>query len=336
MLAVASSVTAAGVGLAGLWLWGQERAPGSGHVSFVVGSNDTPSEIAERLARAGLVRGAGWFAWYKRIYAASASFEAGEHWLSSGSTPRELVQLLARRQARPSLRVTIPEGWDSFQVARRLASEGICGQDAFLAVVFDEQLAQRLVGAGSFEGYLYPASYDLRVNATPKWLVEKFSKEARSRFAAVEGSNGARGLTAHQLVTLASIVQKEAADAEEMPRVASVFFNRLEDPRFRPLRMLQSDPTAGYGCKRAEQLPSCEHFDGRITAAMLRDGSNPYNTYKHPGLPPGPIGNPSAGALQSVIAAPRSEYYFFVAGPGGRHVFSRSLKEHRRAIQGRD
>ncbi len=332
----ASAVTGAGVGLAGLWLWGQEPASGTGYAAFEIGADDTLSHISEHLEELDLVRSAGWFSWFKRVYAGAAVFEPGQHLLSRGAEPRELIQQLARRQGRHHLRVNLPEGWDSFQIARRLADEGICGQQAFLKAVFDRDLAQDVVGQDSFEGYLYPASYDLRVNSAPEWLVEKLASQGLSRFRALSGEAGVRGLSMHQLVTLASVVEKEAADTEELPLVASVFFNRLEDPQFRPLRMLQSDPTAGYGCKLPSSAPSCRGFDGRITAAMLRDAENPYNTYKHPGLPPGPIGNPSAEAVQAVIGAPRTKYYFFVAGPSGRHVFSQTLQEHRRAIQGKD
>ncbi len=336
VLAGASVATAVGVGFVGLWLWGKERPAGGGHVAFDVQPDESLSSISTRLAAADLVRGAAWFAWYKRAYAGNATLEQGEHWLARGSTPQELIQQLARRQSRSSLRVNIPEAWDSFQVAERLEQEGICSRSAFLDAVFDVELARRLVGQSSLEGYLYPASYDLRVNSVPERLVEKLVAQALSRFSKVAGTQGIRGLNLHQLVTLASVVQKEAADERELPLVASVFFNRLEDPKFRPQRMLQSDPTAGYGCKLPNDAPSCAQYDGRITAAMLRDSKNRYNTYRHPGLPPGPIGNPSIEALQSVVDAPRTEYYFFVAGPRGRHRFSKSLEQHRRAIVGKD
>jgi UPF0755 protein len=97
--------------------------------------------------------------------------------------------------------------------------------------------------------------------------------------------------------------------------------------------MLQSDPTAGYGCLLArERIESCSEYTGLVTPAMLRDAANDYNTYKHPGLPPGPIANPSESALEAVIDPPQTPYFFFVAGPGKRHVFSRTFGEHERAI----
>jgi UPF0755 protein len=144
---------------------------------------------------------------------------------------------------------------------------------------------------------------------------------------------GAAGFGKHELLTLASIVEKEAASPKEHGRIASVFYNRLEDPRFLPRRMLQSDPTAGYGCLLAgERLASCRGYTGTVTASMLRDPDNEYNTYKHPGLPPGPIANPSQSAIEAVLDPPDTPYFFFVAGPAKRHVFSRTLAEHEQAI----
>src|SRR5690606_33283635 len=132
------------------------------------------------------------------------------------------------------------------------------------------------------------------------------------------------------LVKLASIVEKEAANRDEYGLIASVFLNRLSDPKFRPAKMLQSDPTAAYGCKVTPSLESCRGYSGRVTSSMLRDASNPYNTYRYPGLPPTAIGNPSTAALAAVLTAPATPYFFFVSPNGGRHQFSETLEEHER------
>jgi UPF0755 protein len=143
-----------------------------------------------------------------------------------------------------------------------------------------------------------------------------------------------RKWTEHELLTLASIVEREAAVPEEQRLIARVFLNRLDDPTFRPARMLQSDPTASYGCQvAASAAPSCAGFSGKVTPEMLRDPQNPYNTYRHPGLPPGPIGNPGESALDAVLAPAAADYLYFVADGHGRHRFSRSFEEHRRAIE---
>jgi UPF0755 protein len=129
-------------------------------------------------------------------------------------------------------------------------------------------------------------------------------------------------------------VEREAADSSEHPLIASVFYNRLRDPTFRPLKALESDPTAGYGCLVEPALaPSCAGFQGQITPALLRDPKNRYNTYRHGGLPPGPIANPGESALAAVLTPATSDYLYFVASGRGKHAFSRTFEEHRRAIQ---
>jgi UPF0755 protein len=111
-----------------------------------------------------------------------------------------------------------------------------------------------------------------------------------------------------------------------------VFRNRLSYPDFRPARSLQSDPTAAYGCLVDPTLGSCRDYAGKILPTMLRDDQNPYNTYRHPGLPPGPIGNPGLRALEATLSPATTDYLFFVAAGNGRHTFSRTLEEHETAI----
>ena len=138
----------------------------------------------------------------------------------------------------------------------------------------------------------------------------------------------------HEVIILASIVEKEAAAADEQRLVASVFFNRLLDREFRPARRLQSDPTAAYGCMVAPgRAPSCKASARGVTASMLRDAANPYNTYAHPGLPPGPIGNPGESAILAVLDPAQTDFLFFVARGAGRHHFSRTLEQHNQAIR---
>ena len=111
--------------------------------------------------------------------------------------------------------------------------------------------------------------------------------------------------------------------------------NRLSDPTFRPAKTLQSDPTAAYGCLvESARAPSCGAATGGVTPGMLRDSANRYNTYRHAGLPPGPIGNPGERALRAVLAPAKTDYLFFVAKGGGKHRFSRTFEEHREALGG--
>jgi UPF0755 protein len=162
----------------------------------------------------------------------------------------------------------------------------------------------------------------------------RLSRLNASSGGALERLTAIRGWSERDVLTLASIVERESAAPDERARIASVFFNRLDDATFRPARRLQSDPTAGYGCLVAgERIASCAGYRGRVTPEILRDPQNPFNTYRHPGLPPGPIANPGEGAISAVLKPEVTDYLYFTLGPDGRHRFGRTFEEHRRAIE---
>lgn len=329
-----------------IWVVGNSHRPSEtdSAVQFVrleLHSELSTTQVAQALQKAELLSDESSFSWYKRTFHPLARFESGPHWLPRSASHRQYVQLLARLRGRAIQRVNFPEGWDSFQIAERLEQRGICEASEFLRLA----LAERELdadGGQSHEGFLYPASYDFRSNTAPSVVLDRLYSEGRRRIDQVFTEQDAKlqelrrdyDLDADAVVTLASMVQKEAADRSEFGTIASVFLNRLGDENFRPRRMLQSDPTAGYGCKLPGAPLSCAGFDGRIQPAMLRDSQNPYNTYRHPGVPPGPIGNPSVEAIVAVLNPPSTTYLFFVATDGGRHTFSQTLEAHRAAIRG--
>jgi UPF0755 protein len=321
--------------------WARGTGPGGGmRTLFEVDSTPSTGELAERLKAAGMVRSALAFSWYLRL--TGSNVEQGPHVLRDDLSPRELAQRLTRSPARPIVRVTIPEGYHHRQIADRLAELEVCTAQDFRAAVFDPELLRELALRGpSAEGFLFPATYEFFVDSDPSALVRQLVAEARKRLARVEARQpGALaalakrdGFDEHDVFTLASIVEREAADRAEQPLIASVFYNRLRDATFRPLKALESDPTAAYGCLVEPTLaPSCAGFHGQVTPALLRDAKNRYNTYRHGGLPPGPIANPGESALAAVLAPASSEYLFFVASGRGKHAFSRTFDEHRRAI----
>ena len=136
------------------------------------------------------------------------------------------------------------------------------------------------------------------------------------------------------VLTLASIVEKEAVDPAERPRIAQVFVNRLTTPSFKPKR-LETDPTIRYGCMvPLQKSPACQAWDkhDRLHRAQLDDKDNPYNTYQHEGLPPGPIANPGRGSIEAALAPDGSEFFFFVAKDARNHAFARTLEEHKRNV----
>lgn len=334
------------VGLGGLWTWALLPGPGGGQVVQVHWSAAAPTSSAgERLAEHGLIASPRLFELYLRLVRPSVEPAAGAHLLNDRLSPRELVQRLGRLPSRPTVKVAVPEGFNHVQLGERLEKLEVCSRSAFIDAVHSRALLAELsIRGSSAEGLLYPATYELGVNSTASSVVRTMVRTFRARLAKLSERypqqrlelSRARGWSEHEIATLASIVEKEAAHADERPTIASVYYNRLDDPDFRPKRMLQADPTAAYGCLiRGPEIPSCSGFDGRVTPAMLRDPENPYNTYRHAGLPPGPIANAGAGALESVLSPARTDYLFFVATGQGRHTFSRTLEEHNRAIDKR-
>jgi UPF0755 protein len=345
-------VAALGLGLAislvlgggALFAWSFVKGAGSGKVSeFVVLPGENIGSLSSRLAQAGLTQSPQLLATYVRVLHPSLTPVAGRHVVRDDLPARELMRRLARLPGRGTVRVVVPEGFNHVQLSERLEQQGVCHAEDFRRAVRDAPQVRRLgIPADSAEGYLFPATYELLADSTPSAVVAVLVAEALRRFNALRAELGPafaarqseHGLAPHQVVVLASIVEKEAAKADEKPLIASVFLNRLLDPTFRPPRMLQSDPTASYGCLVQDPPPpSCSA--GRPTPAMLRDAANPYNTYRHPGLPPGPISSPGEGALRAVLSPAQTDYLYFVAQGGGRHRFSRTFGEHRSAIEGR-
>jgi len=326
---------------AGFWAWSRRTSLTGDAIEFSVEAGVPPEALSEQLAQAGVLQQPRLFAWYLRMSRSGPALAPGVHLLRPGLNPAALAARLTRSRARPYAKLTIPEGYNQFQIADRLREREITTAQAFLDACKDPALLAELgIPAPSAEGYLFPATYDLFMDSDPALVVRTLVKEMSRRYRQVADRHAARvrereasGWGMHQFIVLASIVEKEAGSREEDGNIASVFYNRLNDDSFRPRQMLQSDPTAGYGCLLArERLESCARYTGIVTAAMLRDAGNEYNTYKHPGLPPGPISNPSEAALEAVLDPPKTEYFFFVAGPGKRHVFSRTFGEHERAI----
>lgn len=325
-----------------LLVWGAVGGrPATRRVALAFPEDLDAAGTAALLAQHGLTHRPLLLSLYLRAYARTPV--PGSHLLEDGLTPRQLAQRLGRSSLRPAVRVTLPEGLHHLQMATRLHEQGVVGRDAFVSAVRDRALLERLGLPGeTAEGWLFPATYQLHVDSAPDAVVELLVAETRRRLERLRVAHADRvaalarelGLDDAALLSLAALVEKEARHADERPKVASVYLNRLRDPTFRPLRMLQADPTAAYGCVlEPERAPSCAGFDGRVTPAMVRDPANRWNTYRHPGLPPGPIANPGEASLVAVLTAPPSDWLYFVHVGGGRHRFSRTLSEHEAAIR---
>ena len=322
-----------------LFTWAHLRGPGTGKRVVV----DWPSGLdadgaAARLGSLELVRSPRLMAIYLWFTRSTGDFEVGRHLLNDALSPADLVARLGRKPSRPLVRVTLPEGWNHLQIAGRLEEREVAERQEFVAAVRDPKLLGELgIRGPTAEGYLFPASYSLPVDSEPREVVRTLFAEFRRRMDRLEQDHpeALGGTTEHDIVILASIVEKETARADERALVAGVYRNRLTRADFEPRGRLQSDPTAAYGCAvSGATIPTCAGFDGRVTPAMLRDPSNPYNTYRHPGLPPGPIANPGEAALVAALMPTATDYLYFVARGDGGHVFTRTYEEHQQAIKG--
>lgn len=332
--------------LVGYGKLGGPQTPAAVELDWPAGAD--PDEAAAVLASAGLVRSEATMAMFLRASGGTADFVPGPHLLPSGATPWELRRMLSRAADRPTARITIPEGFHRFDIAARLEKLQITGRRAFLAASADPELLDKLgierggsVGAESAEGYLFPATYDFPKDEGAREVVTRLVKEADRRWEALvaqrrdglEALRASLGWGRREVLTLASLVEKEAAVDDERPLIASVFLNRLLDPAFQPKR-LQSDPTSAYGCVAwPSEAPSCAGFSGKVTPAMNQDAKNRYSTYVRAGLPPGPIANPGAKSIEAVLAPAATKFLYFVASGSGRHAFSETLDAHNEAIR---
>ena len=282
--------------------------------------------IAGTLETQGVVRSAVSFR-LLALFRRRAPLEAGEYHFDRPVTPEEVFDTLARGRIY-TVAVTIPEGETMFEIAGQLEAKGVTTREAFLAAARSPALVSDLAPhAPSLEGFLFPATYQFpRHQPGPKIvevMVRRF-REAWTRELAehLGGPSGARGakLTPLEIVTLASMVEKETAVPEERPLAASVFTNRLA------LGMaLDCDPTVIYALELAGR------YNGRLLLGDLRVDS-PYNTYRRRGLPPGPIANPGEASLAAALQPSPVNYLYFVATGDGGHVFSRTLAEHKRNV----
>ncbi|HKV03635.1 MAG TPA: endolytic transglycosylase MltG [Candidatus Acidoferrales bacterium] len=248
--------------------------------------------------------------------------QAGEYLFDHPVNTREVFWKLAHGRIFVHI-VTVPEGWTMYDIAAELEREGVCSREDFLAAAHDTSLISDLAPqARSLEGYLFPSTYEFARQDTCEQVVKRMVQSFRAVWESLEPSASPHpeGLTSAQIVTLASLVERETPNAEERPLVAGVFYNRLR----RGSRM-QCDPTVQYAMELAG------HPEKNLRAADLHMDS-PYNTYEHRGLPPGPIANPGEASLRAALAPAPTDYLFFVANDEGGHAFSRTLVEHNRNV----
>jgi UPF0755 protein len=300
-------------------------------VNFVVEPGETAGGIAARLEEEGLVSDASLFKTYVRFHDLDANLEAGEHTLRRTMTMEEVAHELLYAQLRET-QITIVPGWRLEEIAEMLAQETAINADEFLLVARTGTfnygfLADRPLGA-SLEGYLVADTYRIPMDADATWLVERLLETFDQRVTTeMRRDAQSQGMTIHEWVTLASIVEREAVLDAERPTVASVYLNRLEGRLPEADGYLRADPTYQYA--RGYDAASGRWWAG-FQVEDVTQLDDPYNTFLYDGLPPGPICSPSLASLRAVVYPEETDYLYFYAKQDGSsaHAFAETYEEH--------
>ena len=274
--------------------------------------------IALHLTQEGIIHDPYKFmilAWCKGL---GKKIQWGDFELYAGIPPSVLLNYLTTGKTMLK-RITIPEGFTLQQIVGRLSEEKLVDEKEFLASAHDLQFIKALgIDGQSLEGYLFPDTYMFHQGMSAQTIQERMVQRFQEVFLELQGRYGISGiLNIKKVVILASIVEKESGLQLERPLIASVFYNRLKRGM-----ALQSDPTVIYGIK---------DFAGDLTKKNLLTPTA-YNTYLSLGLPPGPIANPGRDSLRAVLSPAESDYLYFVSKNDGSHFFSKTLKDHNRAV----
>ncbi len=308
--------------------------------SFVINPGEPARYIAARLAQAGFITDGDLFNLYLRVSGLDRGLAAGNFMLSENMTMPQVADALQNALFEEVL-VTIPEGFRAEEIGERLAQNNVMDYDTFmnavtaprsLALFEDYDFLQVLPGDGSLEGFLFPDTYRLPVfAATPEIVLRAFLDNFEDRVGSDKLVGGNSGLSGRDLVNLASIVEKEAVQADERPLIASVYVNRLNGTCAADVggNFLQADPTVQYAAGRPGDWwwkpQSIEEYS---------QIASPYNTYLNQGLPPGPIANPGLSAIEATRNPAATAFCFFVAtGEERRHIFAQTYAEHQQNLQ---
>ncbi len=277
------------------------------------------SKIAQILESEGVITDRHKFLIVAKFSTLGRSIKAGEYSLNTSLLPLEVLNILKEGKTL-FYAVTIPEGYTIKQIAELLSQLHLVNEDRFLKLTSDADMIKAVgVEAKSLEGYLFPDTYYLDKTMSEEAIIKKMVSRFWEIFNAdLQNRAKEMGFSYHQIVTLASIIEKETGVEEERKLISAVCHNRLKRKE-----LLQSDPTVIYAIK---------DFNGNLTREDLKIDS-PYNTYRYPGLPPGPIANPGKASLLAALYPADVDYLYFVSKNDGTHQFSSDLKQHNTAVK---
>ena len=294
-------------------------SPKSGIVEIRIEQGESFSTVVRKLRDQKVVTNEKLFSLWARYSGSEKKIHWGLYRFELPLSPSEVLNRMVLGKG-IFQRVTIPEGLTVKEVADLLAKMGIVPQEQFLAAAYDSELLSSLgLQDKGIEGYLFPNTYNFIPETPSREIILKMTEQFRKSVEPLAGQHkGDNGLTPHEIVTLASIIEKETGVEAERPLVSAVFHNRLK------LKMpLQSDPTVIYGLK---------DFNGNLTRKDL-SAASPYNTYRIPALPPGPICNPGLSSLRAALHPASVPFLYFVSKNDGTHHFSESLESHSQAVK---
>jgi len=317
LLALAAAVAACAVIVAEL-VFGDRSFPVA-PTSFEVGSGVSVAEIASALERAGVVRSGLLLRYYLRMSGIASHVNAAVYDFRAHESVADVAAVLAAG-GRPSVSwVTVPEGFTARQIAHRLDAQGLSSAADFLDVVWHQSLLLDNTLTRGLEGYLYPDTYQFRHGASAEFIATVMTEQFRQKLPRDWQSAAHRlGYTLPQIVTLASIIEREARVDGERRIMAGVYYNRLR--RGMPLEV---DATIEYALPKHKNV--LHYRDLEI--------DSPYNTYTHKGLPPTPISNPGVRSISAALHPAKTDYLYYVYAGNGRHHFSRTLEEQKAAEQ---
>lgn len=287
----------------------------SEEIKFTIESGESTQDIGNRLENDGLIKSSWVFAVYLKYKGQSSSIQAGDYNLKKNYTMLEVIEVLTKGKV-SSGKLTIPEGWTNKQVGEEIVNKGIDTEDGFKNALSKKYNYSFLKESpsGNLQGFLFPETYFLTSKADSSEVIEKMLKEfSLSADPVIRKKISGQSLTYYQILTLASIVEREVTSEEDKKKVASVFLNRLQNDI-----NLDSCATVEYILGTKKRILSSEDI------AI----DSPYNTYINKGLPPTPISNPGLKSIEAVLEPAKTDYFFFFSGKDGKTYFSNTQEEH--------
>jgi UPF0755 protein len=306
--------------------------PQTGEVALIsIKQGDGAKAIAERLENAGVIQSARLFRVLVTFMDIEDELVAGDYEFDKGMTTLSVIGRIHNGITAPVM-VTIPEGLRLEEIGALLEEKGVVSASDFLAATkkdYDFPFLADLPSDVGLEGYLFPATYGFSRTVTAEEVVRQMLTAFGDKVVPeVPAPAEPGGLTLHRVVTLASIVEREAVKPEERPLIASVFLNRMKVGI-----SLQADPTVQYALGNDKESVSRYGYWKKALSTADLAVESPYNTYQNVGLPPGPIAGPGLDSIRAVVRPARTNYLFFVAKNDGSHVFAETLEEHLRNVE---